>query len=66
MSHSSVSTTVRASKDYGYRCTLVADACATRDLPQGDGVLAAAKVQEAEMAIMRDNFAAVAMTGDLL
>lgn len=66
MSHSSVSTTVRASKDYGYRCTLVADACATRDLPQGDGVLAATKVQEAEMAIMRDNFAAVAMTGDLL
>ena len=66
MSHSSVSTTVRAAKDYGYRCTLVSDACATRDLPQGDGVLSAAKVQEAEMAIMADNFAAVAMTRNLV
>jgi len=66
MSHSSVSTTVRAAKDYGYRCTLVSDACATRDLPHGDGVLSAAKVQEAEMAIMGDNFAAVALTANLI
>ncbi len=66
MSHSSVSTTVRAAKDYGYRCTLVSDACATRDLPQGTGVLAAAKVQEAEMAIMADNFAAVVLTAKLI
>jgi nicotinamidase-related amidase len=33
MSHSSVSTTVRAAKNLGFRCTLVEDACATRDLP---------------------------------
>ena len=66
MSHSSVSTTVRASKDYGYRCTLVSDACATRDLPQGEGVISAARVHEAEMAIMGDNFAAVALTRHLI
>jgi len=66
MSHSSVSTTVRAAKDYGYRCTLVRDACATRDLPNGAGVLSAAHVHETEMAIMADNFASVALTKDLI
>jgi nicotinamidase-related amidase len=66
MSHSSVSTTVRAAKDYGYRCTLVRDACATSDLPNGNGVLSAAQVHETEMAIMGDNFAAVALTEDLV
>jgi nicotinamidase-related amidase len=66
MSHSSVSTTVRAAKDYGYRCTLAEDACATRDLPFKDGVLSALHVQQTEMAIMADNFASVALTKDLI
>ncbi|WP_028239434.1 cysteine hydrolase family protein [Stutzerimonas azotifigens] len=57
MTHSSVSTTVRAAKDYGYRCTLVDRACATRDLPMGDQVLDAAQVHRMEMAILADNFA---------
>ena len=34
--------TVRRAKDYGYRCTLVEDGCATRDLPFKDGVIPAA------------------------
>lgn len=59
MTHSSISTTVRACKDYGYRCTLVDGACATRDLPYGDGVISAAEVQRTEMAILADNFAAL-------
>lgn len=57
MTHSSVSTTVRAAKDYGYRCTLVDKACATRDLPMGDGAIEAAKVHQMEMTILADNFA---------
>lgn len=57
MTHSSVSTTVRAAKDYGYRCTLIDKACATRDLPMGDGVLEAAQVHRMEMTILADNFA---------
>ena len=57
MTHSSVSTTVRAAKDYGYRCTLVDKACATRDLPFGEGVLSAQEVHRMEMAILADNFA---------
>ncbi len=66
MSHSSVSTTVRAAKNHGFRCTLVEDACATRDLPFKDGVISALDVQRTEMAIMADNFASVALTKDLI
>ena len=66
MSHSSVSTTVRAAKDYGFRCTLVEDACATRDLPTANGVISAADVQRTEMAIMNDNFATLTQTKDLI
>ncbi|MEE8877140.1 cysteine hydrolase family protein [Pseudomonas helleri] len=66
MSHSSVSTTVRAAKDYGFRCTLVEDACATRDLPTANGVISATDVQRTEMAIMNDNFATLAQTKNLI
>lgn len=66
MSHSSVSTTVRAAKDYGFRCTLVEDACATRDLPTANGVISAADVQRTEMAIMNDNFATLTQTKNLI
>jgi nicotinamidase-related amidase len=57
---------VRAAKNLGFRCTLVEDACATRDLPFKGGVLSAERVQEAEMAIMADNFATLAKTQDLI
>jgi len=66
MSHSSVSTTVRRAKDYGYRCTLVEDACATRDLAFKGGSIPAAQIQQSEMAIMADNFACVAPTASLI
>ncbi|PAU63989.1 cysteine hydrolase family protein [Pseudomonas indica] len=59
MTHSSISTTVRACKDYGYRCTLVDRACATRDLPSPEGVIQADVVHRMEMAILADNFATV-------
>ncbi|NQD91643.1 cysteine hydrolase [Pseudomonas sp. CrR25] len=60
MTHSSISTTVRAAKDYGYRCTLVDAACATRDLPTPDGlVISAAEVHRIEMIALADNFAAL-------
>ncbi|WP_120995410.1 cysteine hydrolase [Stutzerimonas urumqiensis] len=58
MTHSSISTTVRAAKDYGYRCTLIDSACATRDLPMGDQVIPADQVHRMEMTILADNFAA--------
>ena len=66
MSHSSVSTTVRRAKDYGYRCTLVEDASATRDLAFKDTVIPAAQIHQCEMAVMADNFACVAPTASLV
>jgi nicotinamidase-related amidase len=32
MTHMCVDSTIRAAKDFGYNCTLIADACATKDL----------------------------------
>ena len=57
---------LRAAQDYGFRCTLVEDACATRDLPTRDGIIPAVDVQRTEMAIMNDNFATLARTRDLI
>lgn len=59
MTHSSISSTVRAARDYGYRCTLVDAAIATRDIPLKDGALAAADLHRMEMAALADNFAVV-------
>lgn len=67
MTHSSVSTTVRATKDYGYRVTLVDAACATRDLPTLDGqVISAAEMHRVEMIALADNFAAVVANADAI
>jgi len=69
MTHSSVSSTVRAMKDYGYRCTLIEGACATRDLPGPDNqTLSAEQAHRLEIAVLADNFAivvpdATALTG---
>ena len=59
MTHSSISSTVRATKDYGYRCTLVDQACATRDLPSPSGTISAEQVHRIEIASLADHFAAV-------
>ncbi len=60
MTHMCVSSTVRAALDLGYRCTVVAGACATRDLPDGcGGVIAAAELHRAELAALADRFATV-------
>ncbi|WP_043309789.1 cysteine hydrolase family protein [Pseudomonas sp. ML96] len=59
MTHSSVSTTVRAAKDYGYRCTLVDTACATRDLPYQDELIPARDLHRMTLAALSDNYAMV-------
>ena len=60
MTHMCVSSTVRAALDLGYRNTVVADATATRDLPDGKGgVIPAATVQAASLAALSDRFAMV-------
>jgi nicotinamidase-related amidase len=59
MTHSSVSTTVRAAKDYGYRCTLVDAACATRDLPYQSDLIPARDLHRMTLAALADNYAMV-------
>lgn len=60
--HMCVSSTARAALDLGLRCTIVASATATRDLPDpaGGGTIAAADVKRAALAALADRFAAIA------
>ncbi len=61
MTHMCVSSTARAALDHGYRVTIEASSCGTRDLPDGDGgVIAAASVHAVSLAALADRFAIVA------
>ncbi len=61
MTHMCVSSTARAALDHGYRVTVPAAACATRDLPASDGgVLQAADIHRCALAELADRFAIVA------
>jgi len=61
MTHACISATVRSALNYGYHTTVVANACATRDLPtlQNNDVIAAGTVHDATMAALSDLFARV-------
>ena len=62
MTHMCVSSSVRAALDLGYRATIVAGACATRDLPAATGgqPIAADALHEASLAALADRFAVIA------
>ena len=61
MTHMCVSSTVRAALDLGYGCTVVGAACATRDLPDGQGgVVSHEDLHRAELAALSDRFAIIA------
>lgn len=61
--HMCVSATVRASLDQGFWSTVVASACATRDLPSVMGGIMPATVQHvATLTALSDRFAAIAST----
>ena len=61
MTHLCVSTTARAALDLGYGCSVLAPACATRDLPDGQGgVVAAADIHRIELVALADRFATIA------
>jgi nicotinamidase-related amidase len=62
MTHMCVSSTARAALDFGYQTTVVADACATRDLPASGGDISAADLHRAELAALADRFSIVCDT----
>lgn len=69
MTHMCVDTTVRAASDLGFKCSLAADACATRDLAYDGETVKAHSVQLAYLAGLNGLFATVksaeALCGDL-
>lgn len=62
MTHMCVSSTARSALDHGFGCTVVAGACATRDLPDslgGNGIIKAAELHRAALAALADRFAVI-------
>ncbi len=55
---------VRAAHDLGYACTVVADACATRDLAYGGKTVKAADVQASTLATLK-SYARVTTSGEI-
>lgn len=67
MTHMCVSSTARAALDLGYRITIDAASCGTRDLPDGrGGVIPAATIHEVALAELSDRFAIIARSTDQL
>lgn len=61
MTHMCVSSTARAALDHGFRVTIDADSCATRDLPDGQGgVVDAATLHQVALTELSDRFAIIA------
>ncbi|MBM3645711.1 MAG: cysteine hydrolase [Alphaproteobacteria bacterium] len=61
MTHMCLSSTARAAIDFGYRVTVDAAACATRDLPDGrGGAVPAATVNDVALVELSDRFAVIA------
>ncbi|MDE2378258.1 cysteine hydrolase family protein [Bradyrhizobium sp.] len=66
MTHMCVSSTARAALDLGYRATIAADACATRDLPDGrGGAVAASLIHDVALVELSDRFAIIVPSDEL-
>ena len=65
MTHMCVSSTARAALDLGFQTTIEANACATRDLPDGrGGIISADTLHEVALAELSDRFAMIARGSD--
>ena len=67
MTHMCVSSSVRAALDLDYRATIVAGACATRDLPAATGgkPITADALHDASLAALADRFAVIAKDAEV-
>ncbi|MCP5158917.1 MAG: cysteine hydrolase [Gammaproteobacteria bacterium] len=66
MSHMCIDTTTRAAFDLGYKCQVISDACATRDMEFNGHIVKATDVHAAFMAALRVPFAEVLSTIEYL
>lgn len=65
MSHMCIDATTRAAFDFGFSCTVVSDACATRDLQFEGKAVSAQDVHAAFMAALGVPYATVVTAGEL-
>jgi nicotinamidase-related amidase len=66
MTHMCVDATTRAAFDFGFRCTVIEDACATRNLEYRGILVEASKVQAAFMAALAVPYAKVISANDFV
>lgn len=66
MSHMCIDATTRAASDFGYKATVVDDACATRDLEFRGEIVPAAQVQAAMMSALAFAYAKVETTAEYM
>ena len=67
MTHMCISSTARAALDLGFRVTIDASACATRDLPDGrGGTIEARTVHDVALVELSDRFAIIVQDGNEL
>jgi nicotinamidase-related amidase len=66
MSHMCIDATTRAASDFGYKTTVVHDACATRDLEFRGETVPAAQVHTALMSALAFGYASVVGTDEYL
>lgn len=66
MTHMCVDATTRAAKDYGFNCTVIGDACATRDLEINGETVKAADVHNSFLAALNGFYASVITTKQYL
>jgi nicotinamidase-related amidase len=62
ITHMCVDSTTRAAKDLGFTCTVIGDACATKDLEIGGKVVAASEVQKSFLAALNYFYSTVKNT----
>lgn len=66
MSHMCIDACTRVAKDYGYDCTVVSDACATRDLEFEGEIIPSNYVHGAFMAALGASYAKIVKTENIL
>lgn len=66
MTHVCIDATVKAAKDFGFNCEVIADATATRDLEVNGQQVKAAEVQKALLAAMNFYYAEIGSTQEFL
>ncbi len=66
MTHMCIDATVRAAKDYNFNCTIISDACATKDLSVDGATVTSNNVQTAFLAALSYYYSSIENTQEFL